>query len=46
MLYALIIFIDVHVYTIDSGLTWADCQRAISVSSDGDIIKCVRDQVI
>jgi hypothetical protein len=46
MLYALIIFIGVHTYTIDNGLTWADCQRAISVSSDGDIMKCVRDQVI
>jgi hypothetical protein len=35
-----------HVYTIDFDLTWGDCQRAISVSVDAKIMKCVRDQEI
>jgi hypothetical protein len=46
VLYALIIFLGTHVYTIDSGLTWANCQRAIAVSSDGEIMKCVQDQEV
>ena len=46
MFYALIIFIGTHVYTIDNGMTLADCQRAISVSSDDDIMECVRDQEV
>jgi hypothetical protein len=46
LFYALIIFIGTHVYTIDNGLTLADCQRAIAVSSDGEIMKCVEDQEV
>jgi hypothetical protein len=46
MLYALIIVIGTHVFTIGTGLTWADCQRAISLSSDGDIMRCVTDQKV
>jgi hypothetical protein len=46
LFYELVIFIGAHVYTIDNGLTWADCQRAIAVSSDGDIMECVQDQEI
>ena len=46
MFYALIILIGTHIYTIDHQLTWADCQRAISVSADDDIMQCVRDQEI
>jgi hypothetical protein len=42
LFYALIIFIGTHAYTIDNDLTWADCQRAISVSIDGDIMECVK----
>ena len=40
---ALIIFIGTHVCTIDNDLTLADCQRALSGSSDGEIMKCVED---
>ena len=46
MFYALIIFIGTHGFTIGNGLTLADCQRAISISSDGDIMRCVMDQEV
>ena len=46
MFYALIIFIGAHGFTIANGLTLADCQRAISISSDGDIMRCVKDQEV
>jgi hypothetical protein len=46
MLYALIIFIGTHGFTISSGMTLADCQRAISISSDGDIMRCVMEQEV
>jgi hypothetical protein len=46
LFYALIIFIGTHVYTIDNDLTWADCQRAIAVSIDGDIMECVENQEV
>jgi hypothetical protein len=46
MLYALIILIGTHGFTIGSGMTLADCQRAISISSDGDIMRCVMEQEV
>ena len=46
MFYALIIFIGSHVYTIDNALTLPDCQRAISISSDSEIMQCVEDQEV
>ena len=46
MFYALVIFIGTHVYTIDHNLTQDYCQRAMSVSVDAKIMKCVRDQEI
>jgi hypothetical protein len=46
LFYALVIFIGTNVYTIDDDLSWADCQRAISVSIDGDIMECVKTQKV
>jgi hypothetical protein len=46
LLYALIIFIGTHGFTIGSGMTLADCQRAISISSDGDLMRCVMEQEV
>lgn len=46
LLYALVIFIGAHVYTIDKDLTWEQCQYAVSVSVDSDTMECVRDQEI
>ena len=45
MFYALIIFIGAHGFTIGNGLTLADCQRAISISSDGDIMSVMEQEV-
>jgi hypothetical protein len=46
LLYALIIFIGAHSFTIGNGLTLSACERAISISSDGKIMRCVMDQEI
>jgi hypothetical protein len=46
LFYALVIFIGTHVYTIDNDLSWTDCQRAVSVSSDSELMKCVEDQEV
>jgi predicted nucleic acid-binding protein len=46
LFYALIIFIGAHVYTIDKDLTWDQCQRAVSVSVDAEVMECVRDQEV
>jgi hypothetical protein len=46
LLYALIIFISAQGFTIGHDMTLADCQRAISISSDGDIMRCVIEQEV
>jgi hypothetical protein len=46
LFYALVIFIGAHSFTIGNDMSLTACQRAISISSDANIMRCVRDQEV